>query len=165
MNWKGLSWLPLLFCLPAFTAAAPGDSEVIRTSHSFAPVTFAIGCGATTRSEDRRDLKRSARAVGYMHQVECIDAGKQVESAKLIAIAIGKNENLDLFDVILKLDPDSALKLEKLTDHGNPQPIVLSVKQEAVVASFIQAPFHGDKFWISANTLDDARKTADLFDN
>ncbi|WP_458788965.1 hypothetical protein [Dyella jiangningensis] len=109
-------------------------------------------------------MKGSDRAVGFVHQTECIDVGKQVEGAKLVAIAIGENEKLGSFDVILKLDPDSALRLAKLTDHGNPQPIVLSVKQKAVVASFLQAPFHGDKFWITASTLDDARKTADLFD-
>jgi preprotein translocase subunit SecD len=164
MNCRGLPWLLLLVCLPAFTSAASSDSEATRTKHSFAPVTFFIGCGVATRSEDKRELKRSVRAGGYMHAIECIDVSKQVDGVKVVAIAIGENEKLGLFDVILKLDPDGALRLAKLTDHGNPQPIVLSVKQEAVVASFIQAPFHGDRFGITADTLDDARKTADLFD-
>lgn len=159
-----LAWLWLFIVLPGFTAAAPGDSDVVRTEHKFARVTFSIGCSAATRNEDRRDLKRSDRAVGYFPQIECIDAGKQVEGVKLVAIAIGQNEKLGIFDVILKLDSGSALKLAKLTDQGNPQQLVLLVKGRAVVAGFNEAPFHGDKFFITANTLDEARKTADLFD-
>jgi len=108
MNRKGLSWLLLLFCQSALAAAAPTNSGVLKTEHSFAPVTFSIGCGATTRSENRRDLKGSDRAVGFVHQIECVDIGKQVEGVKLVAIAIGENEQLGSFDVILKLDSDSA---------------------------------------------------------
>ncbi|WP_445145518.1 hypothetical protein [Dyella sp. Tek66A03] len=109
-------------------------------------------------------MKRSDRAVGYFQQIECIDAGKQVEGAKVVAVVIGENEMAGLFEVILKLVPESAVKLAKLTGQGNPQRIVLSVNGLAVVASINQTPFRGDKYWITANTLDEARRTADLFD-
>lgn len=158
-------WLLPFFCLPGLMLAANGADEAVKTStHKFAPVTFSLGCSQVTRSEDRRDLKRSSLAVGYFQQTECVDAAKQLAAAKLVAVAITENEKLGLFEVVLKLDPASAQGLAQLTAHGNPQQLVLSVKGQAVVAGFNQAPFHGDKFSIAADTLDNARRTADLFD-
>ncbi|MGO4503685.1 MULTISPECIES: hypothetical protein [unclassified Dyella] len=158
-------WLSLSFCLPGLILAATGTNEAVRTStHKFAPVTFSLGCGQATRNEDKRDLTRSSLAVGYFQQTECVDAARQLSAAKLVAVAITENEKLGLFEVVLKLDPASALSLSKLTAHGNPQQLVLSVKGQAVVAGFNEAPFHGDKFSITADTIDDARRTADLFD-
>lgn len=158
-------WLLPLFCLPGLALAASGTGEAVKTSaHKFALVTFSIGCSSTTLSGDRRDLKRADQAVGYMRQIECVDAGKQLQEAKVVAIAIGENDNLGLYEVILKLDPNSAMSLAKITEQGNPQQLVLSVKGQAVVAGVNQVPFHGDKYSITANTLDEARRTADLFD-
>ena len=158
-------WLLPFFFLPRLILATTGGDETVKTStHKFAPVTFYLGCSQATRSEDRRDLKRSSLAVGYFQQTKCVDAARQLPAVKLVEVAITENEKLGLFEVVLKLDQVSALSLAKLTAHGNPQQLVLSVKGQAVVAGFNQAPFHGDKFSITANTVDDARRTADLFD-
>ena len=82
--------------------------------------------------------------MGYFQQAECVDAARQLPAVKLVEVAITENEKLGLFEVVLKLDQVSALSLAKLTAHGNPQQLVLSVKGQAVVAAFNQAPFHGE---------------------
>lgn len=80
------------------------------------------------------------------------------------SIACDEADKLGLFEIILKLDPTAAMNLAKFTDGGNPQALVLSVKGQAVVAGVNQAPFHGDGFYLTTNTLDEARRTADFFE-
>lgn len=151
----------LMSVLPALSLAS--DDHVVRSQVSFAPVTFSLGCNESSKAENRKVIERNPGAVGYIRPEECIDASRQVIDAKVHKLGIGKNEKLGNFSVILVLDDKDAKKLSALTSTGNPQPLVLSVKGRAVVSSYVQTAFEGNQFWITADSLDDAHRTADLF--
>lgn len=151
----------MAICLVSPLQAAQPSKE--DKTYQFAPVTFSLGCSKATRQSDRRTVDRDSRAIGYFDATQCIDASKQVKNVKVMSVAIGQNEALGIFEVIVQLGSDDAKRLTELTSGGNPQLIVLSVNGRAIVAGFNEAPFRGSKYSITANTLEEARRTADLF--
>ena len=158
-----VSLLFAILSLLTSTVSFAADDHILRSEVSFAPVTFSLGCKDTTEAANRHNVQRGIGVVGYVKQTECVDSSKQVVDARITKLAIGQNEKLGNFSVILVLGPEDAKKLAALTQKGNPQAIVLSVKGHAVVSSYMNAPFEGNQFWITADTLEDARRTADLF--
>jgi hypothetical protein len=147
----------------AWVGILPAQDNVVRSRASFAPITFSLGCKETTSSINRRIIKRSKNVVGYVKAEECIDISRQVIDAHIIKIAIGEDEKIGNFSVILVLADKDAKSLTALTSNVNHQAMVLSVKGRAVVSSFINEPFQGNQFWITADSIEGARKTADLF--
>ncbi|RDD82441.1 hypothetical protein DVJ77_05690 [Dyella tabacisoli] len=98
-----------------------------------------------------------------IHSTECINYKKQVTNIKPTSIAIGENENIGVYLVEIHFSKEDADNLRKLTADVHEQRIILSVDNQAIYSGFLNAPLSRNKFTITANSVERARRTAALF--
>jgi preprotein translocase subunit SecD len=147
---------------PIYGAIADEPAKPVTVK--LTPLTFTMGCVNTTGDENRQLLKRASNADSAVNAEECVDKSAQVKDARIVAVVAGKAKNIGIYEVILKLDSEDAKKLASMTlASGGPRRIVLSVKGHAILAALLNAPFHGERYLISAETADDARRISNLF--
>jgi hypothetical protein len=157
----------LLFTLAIMIPAISGamaDEPVKPATVKLVPVTFSMECNKTTSDENRQLLDRAPNAEASANLRECVDRSAQVKDARLVSVVAGKAKNLDIYEVILRLDPEDAKNLASMTlASGGPRRMVISVKEHAIISGVLFAPFKGEKYLISAHTADDARRISSLF--
>lgn len=125
---------------------------------NFARVTIAFLCNSTTPPSARKQVDGIP---GFM-PAQCIDVVNDVNFHPL-KVNILHNVRADLWSVRLKLSKGDAAALAQLTAHSDGQATALLVSGELLLTSFINAPFYGDDFDISANDEEQADKTASAF--
>ena len=130
----------------------------------FSPITFAIGCDSGTLGTLSSHLKRAPKAAPGVLTSECVDKSRQVENVRPESIALGENDAIGTFFVIITLKESDARQLADISHGMSPRRLVLAVKDEAVVAGPLADTFSGNRFFISADTEAESRSIADLFD-
>jgi len=156
--------LPGLLFIVAVTAPLLSYAEAgSNYQWNFLPLTIAFACDETTPTALRQLVERAHNAQPSVSGLQCVDVRRRVVDIKPTSMNMVHLKKLDQYEVRLTLNPNDALALQKITATASGQRTILLVSGQAVIDSAFFGPFHGNVFEISADTEDDAIKTASLF--
>ncbi|MFC5740231.1 hypothetical protein [Dyella tabacisoli] len=157
-----LTTVLIFVCSCIFSHSSLADASDAGEERFF-PLTFAFVCNDKTSAVDRYEVARSAQALGDVHPTECVDKRKLASNVRPVAVSWVHNKAADLYMVIIRMNAQDAAAIAQLTASVTNQKMIIYGGDRAILSSRLYSPFHGDKFYISADSLEDARHTVSVF--
>jgi hypothetical protein len=133
----------------------------------FAPLIFAMGCDANTLAGQKKYYSRAPNARGSTKEKECFDTSRQVTAVRPKNISVVHNEKADLWSIVIFINDKDAKALQDISRDidagGTGRRMMIGINDGALIGGFLNAPFEGNKYSISATSHDDALNEVMLF--
>lgn len=151
-----------LFAVPISYSSSSTDYKV-----HFRVLSFSMACNMETPNIQKKYLPRASGALVGISQSECVDTKKEIMKVKPAGIGVKYDSTFDKFEVVIHLDNSDARALmeitKKIPSRGYPERMLIGVDGSIVAGGYLNEPFVGDDYYISAESHETAHNFARLF--